>query len=367
MDKDSLREGLSEAGLTQYESDAYLAVLDRGSSPVVDVATAAKIPKSRVYDVVRNLESKGYVETYEQDSLHVRARDPGDVLARLHGRAETLTQTAAEIEARWEQPDLGDHKVTIVKRASSVVEWFTECARAADNQIQLAVTPSDVRAVAPALTEAISNGVFVKLCLLETAPEEDAWSELPAFETVATEVRHRPLPAPFVAIIDRSYTCFAPRARATEEYGILVDDPTLAYVFHWYFQSALWETWETVYAAATEEGYATYVNLRACIRDVAPLIEDGQDVVVCVDGFEIDTGNSVSVTGRVTETRYAKAAVDESLPLAQLAGRATLVVESEGAAYTVGGWGAMLEDIEATRTVVDFAASEAATHRGAER
>lgn len=47
-------------GLNQYEARVYIALLKKHMS-LGEVSSAAKIPKPRVYDVVRSLESKGFV------------------------------------------------------------------------------------------------------------------------------------------------------------------------------------------------------------------------------------------------------------------------------------------------------------------
>jgi len=49
-------------GLNQYEARVYIALLKRPMS-LSEVSSAAKIPKPRVYDVVRSLESKGFVRS----------------------------------------------------------------------------------------------------------------------------------------------------------------------------------------------------------------------------------------------------------------------------------------------------------------
>jgi sugar-specific transcriptional regulator TrmB len=54
---------LHEMGLSEYESAAYLALLQEGRATANDVATAADVPQSRVYDVLDRLNTKGFVKT----------------------------------------------------------------------------------------------------------------------------------------------------------------------------------------------------------------------------------------------------------------------------------------------------------------
>ena len=354
MDEAELREGLQEVGLTQYETDAYLAVLERGTAPAVKIAEQTGIPKSRIYDVLDDLERDNYVETFTQDSsLSVRPRDPADVMAALQQRADRLQTTAEAIEERWERPEIDDHKITIVKRFDSVLDQFRAVAEQATNQIQIAVTPSQFEAVRPALEDAIDRGIFVKLCLATGFENAHAVDRI-EFADVATEARHRMLPAPFIALVDRRHTFFSSKSPANEEYGIIVDDLTLTYVFHWYFQSALWGTWQTVYDASADSSKREYVHVREFVQDVAPIVNGGTTIPATVRGFEIETGEEVTLSGEITEIISAGEPDDDgSLTLTQLAGQATVVLESDGREYGIGGRGATRDDIEATRIVID--------------
>lgn len=358
MDEEQLRAGLKEAGLSQYEADAYLTVLERGGTPAVKIAAQAGVPKSRIYDVLRDLEEDGYIETYEQDSLHARARDPAEILDNLQQRADRLAQTASEIESRWEKPGIDDHKITIVKRFESVLDQFRDIANRADNQIQLAASPSQIEALQSTLQDAIERNIFVKLCVT-TSPSNAHEIDALEFGPIATEVRHRSLPAPFTALVDTSHACFSPEMHPTDQYGILINDFSLSYVFHWYFHSALWQTWELVYADSMDGQKREYVDVRECICDIAPLLNDGIEIPVTIRGLDVETGEDITLSGHIVEIISAGSVNSEgSLTLTQLAGQATLVLESNGQEYGIGGRGATLEDIEATRIIIDYADSK---------
>lgn len=72
----------------------------------------SEVPGPRIYDVLRSLADREYVETYEQDTLRARAHSPADVLDDLRGRADRFESAAEEIEERWEQPGLESTKAS---------------------------------------------------------------------------------------------------------------------------------------------------------------------------------------------------------------------------------------------------------------
>lgn len=355
MDGDQLIEILEDAGLSPYQADAFVTLLRLGSASATDLAQASDVPDPRIYDVLRGLEEKGYIETYEQDSLHARAHDPADVLADLRSRANRFETAADEIEDRWSRPDIEEHKVSIVKRLDTVLTRADELIRSATNQVQIGLTPAQFHDLSDALTSAYESGVDVKVCLFPITTSEP---DIPSAESLAnacTEARYRNIPSPFVALVDRSWTCFSPHGDSTNEYGVIVNDRTHTYVFHWYFLTCLWEVHDVLYSARESEPPITYVDLRQCLQDVEPLLEDGVDVAATVHGFETDTGREITRRGTITDITYAGHSTTgvSSTPLFHLAGKASLTLEAENGTFTVGGWGAMIEDYEATRITIE--------------
>lgn len=354
MDDDALRSVLEDAGLSPYQADAYVALLDLGSATATDVANACDVPDPRIYDVLRDLAEMSYVETYQQDTLTARAHDPEVVLDDLRDRSSQYLTAAEEIEDRWNQPSVVDHEVSIVTRFETVLSRSRELIERAEDEIVVALSPALYRELRPGLVAATERDVHVKLCL----HTDQGDGELPASEDIApscTEARHRNLPASYLVVVDRRWTCFAPEREDANEYGILVDDRTHSHVFHWFFRSVLWETWETIYAKPKDVVPNTYVDLVECLRAVAPMLEDGVTVEATVEGNDTTTRNRTTVSGRIVETQYSGRALEREdvIPLAPLAGRNgfTVATESEET-YDVGGWGARLEDVEARKITI---------------
>ncbi|NKE34837.1 TrmB family transcriptional regulator [Natronococcus sp. JC468] len=357
MNPDELAATLEEAGLSPYQADAFVTLLERGSASATDVAQASSVPDPRIYDVLRGLEERGYVETYEQGSLQARARDPTEVLDDLRSRATRLEDAAEEIETRWTRPDIEDHAVSIVKRFDTVLTRANELIRSADHQIQIGLTPPQFDALEDALVAAREAGADVKLCLF---PETAAEPSLPATERLAeacTEARYRRIPAPFVALVDRSWTCFAPNRHSANEYGVLVNDRTHAYVFYWYFSTCLWDVYEPVYSARDDELPTTYVDIREALRRIESLLEEGRRIEATVEGFETDTGLETTASGTVTDVDYTGRSDGDggAVPITQFAGKAAFALERDGRTRTVGGWGAIVEDVEAVRITLESA------------
>ncbi|MFC4357666.1 TrmB family transcriptional regulator [Halobium salinum] len=354
MDTETLRETLQNTGLTQYEADAYIAVLELGSASATEIADACDVPQARIYDVLRNLEGDELVETYQQGSLHARAHDPERMLNQLTSYAETVTEAATEINERWERPTVENHRVSVLKPLSSIYDRTREAIREAENEVQLAATADQFERLRGELEEAYERDVVVKFTLTpEDSDQSPLEGEAPTFDGVATEVRYRGMPTPYLVLVDRTRVCFAPEKplHPSHEYGVLVNDYSLSRMFDWYFGTAFWWGWETVYSARDDSLPRTYTSIRECIRDIDRYVDEAR-VVLTVYGQERETGTDVELTGVVRGTTFTGGDLDRP-QLATFTGEATLTLETAEDTVEIGGWGALFEAVEGKRFVVE--------------
>ncbi len=348
VDTAQLITTLEDAGLSPYQADAYVSTLEFGSAPVTKISEASDVPDPRIYDVLRDLESKGYIELYQQDSLHARAYSFETVTENLQSQASRFTEAAEEIEKRWQQPTMETSSLSIVKQLDTVVKTADEWIRDAKHTVQVSVSGQHYERLRPALRDAMDGGIDVYLSVHTGDEAADTYFENENLATVCTEARRRHIPSPFVAIIDRMQTCFAPHVRSTNEYGLLADDRSLTYLFYWFFLTTQWDVWNSSYVASAGDMPRDYVDIRYCIRDISPILEAGETVRVSLRGIDLETGETRTIEGTVDEVLVTRSPADpETAPIAGYGGRAGMVVDTDNGPVEVGGWGAMVEEFEA--------------------
>ncbi|RKD89188.1 TrmB family transcriptional regulator [Halopiger aswanensis] len=350
MDRDPLRDALQDAGLTAYQADAYITLLEQGMMPAVEVAKQCSVPVSQIYDVLRALEGEGYVETFDQDKLHARPKEPIEILSELRSRGKLMNKAADAIEDRWEQPAISEHTVSVVKHEETVVDRARDLIRDAQSFIELSATVDQFRALTNALQDARDRGVVIRVAVYGT----DLEARLEDVDLAATvsELRACRIPGPFLLVADRTRTCFTPNDWANRPFGVLIDDYILSFIFHWYFQTGVWELWETVYED-TEPPFP-YMTLEEFVRDVAPLWRDGADLAVTIEGTWVETNEPCQITGIVTDIGYPGIYRSDDYPsFEDVAGFLQLEVAADGQLYSIGGWGAVYEDIEAVRITLE--------------
>lgn len=341
MDRDDVMAVLGDAGFSGYEATVYTTVLHRGDAPVADLPDLCDVPRTRAYDVVRDLEGRGLVETYEDATRRVRPLDPGPLLERLDSRATGIRETADEIETMWRQSGVRQSSITVVQDYDQVLRKAAAEFGEAENLISVSLRPSDVDVLSPSLRSAIDEDVTVRISLLDTPQTEPIDYGDEFFAEVATEVRRCESLVPFMALLDGPNGIFAIRDSFGHEYGILVRDHFLTSILHWFYQMQLWEPWNVLYSAVSETP-DQYVSVHELIRDFRSTPVDENTITVRIEGYDTMTGDAVDVTGRivdVVQADHTESSID--VPFIQ----ATLLVDTGDETVTVGGYGAIIEDI----------------------
>ncbi len=86
--KEGIIDGLKKIGLTGYEAKAYAALVGLGEATARDIHEASEVPRTRIYDILRDLTDKGFVEFIEGSPTYYRAVEPEKVMERI--RAELV-------------------------------------------------------------------------------------------------------------------------------------------------------------------------------------------------------------------------------------------------------------------------------------
>ncbi|MBS7633059.1 TrmB family transcriptional regulator [Candidatus Bathyarchaeota archaeon] len=80
---ESVVEKLQRIGLTEYESRAYLALLNTHLSTATKVAEQSGVPRTKIYMVLESLASKGWIRIYSGVPLLFKAADPRSIFERM--------------------------------------------------------------------------------------------------------------------------------------------------------------------------------------------------------------------------------------------------------------------------------------------
>lgn len=95
-----LEKVLQGYGLSQKESQIYLALLQIGPSSVQKIAQKSGLARSTVYEVLDNLASMGFANHYLKKKIkYFNAEEPNNVVVLAQNKADAIKNALPELEA----------------------------------------------------------------------------------------------------------------------------------------------------------------------------------------------------------------------------------------------------------------------------
>ena len=79
---------LKGIGLTMYEAEAYVTLTSLISSTAAEVAEKSGIPRSKIYDVLKGLVKKNFIEVEDGRPQTYQVKSPVEILSREKERID---------------------------------------------------------------------------------------------------------------------------------------------------------------------------------------------------------------------------------------------------------------------------------------
>jgi len=186
------RRALQDLGLTEYETRAYVALLRRGNMTASEISEMAPVPYSKIYEVLGNLERKGWIETESGRPSKYYPRSPPDALEATRLKRERLlkaseTQILGELTPIFERRDSQERPdIWIVRGEFNIMSKTRETIEKSTKEILIAVpgfTKEMLDLVSPTLLHLKNRGVKIQLMTSEDV-EKQTLKELCGFAEV---------------------------------------------------------------------------------------------------------------------------------------------------------------------------------------
>jgi len=151
------RRVLRELGLTDYETRAYLALLQGGVLTASQVSENAGVPYSKVYETLTSLERKGWVETEQGRPGRYYPKAPSEALTtarlQLDEKVKAWEQTiTSELQPFYERREIREKPDIWILRGE-----FSTIAKLKD---MLEKTKSELMVAAPVFPKALADSAM---------------------------------------------------------------------------------------------------------------------------------------------------------------------------------------------------------------
>ena len=163
---------LHEVGLTEYETRAYLILLERGVMTASEVSEHGGIPYSKVYETLNSLEKKGWLEAEKGRPTRYFPKAPTESLEAARLRLEDMVNgwkhvVMSELQPLYEKRELMERPdIWILRGEFSIMAKLKEMLDVAKTELLIAV-PSFAKpfvdASVSALAQVRNTGVGVKI------------------------------------------------------------------------------------------------------------------------------------------------------------------------------------------------------------
>ena len=167
---------LHQVGLTEYETRAYLILLERGVMTASEVSEHGGLPYSKVYETLNSLERKGWVEVERGRPSRYFPKAPSESLEAARLRLEDMVGSwkrviLGELQPLYEKRELMEKPdIWILRGEFSILAKLKEMLDVAKNELMIAVpafATGFVDASVSVLGRVRSSGVRVQIMMTE--------------------------------------------------------------------------------------------------------------------------------------------------------------------------------------------------------
>jgi len=168
---ENTRETLREMGLNAYEIDAYVTLLDGGQMTAMEISREAKVPYSKIYEVLNSLKEKGWIKSSESRPFKYYPVPPLEATAftkqKLDDKYQGWEQTVAEVlQPLYEKRELVERPdILILHGQQAIVTKLEEVLKKASKEIMIAAPTfaKPIIASADQLLSGLKKTVNIKL------------------------------------------------------------------------------------------------------------------------------------------------------------------------------------------------------------
>lgn len=200
-------EALEIMGLTDYEIRAYVALTSLISADATEISLAANVPRSKVYQVLKNLVKKDFIEMSRGKPLKFTVIPPHDVFHKSSQHIKTrLEQAESELSNVYEsQIPQVPAPIWLLHGPEKLVNKEMEILSRAEESIFILgglMFPDEPDRIKEALQKSIKKNVNVKIL---TAPKCSVDNvEVPTKEVLKDlPIEMKFFPVPFIKLLVR--------------------------------------------------------------------------------------------------------------------------------------------------------------------
>lgn len=164
MDQETLiLNNMRQLGFSEYESKAYLKLLEEFPVNGYALSKNSGIPRSRIYEVLQNLIDKQLVfEQIEEKNKLYFPVDPDIFINKIKNQYEDVFSSFSRIAGRIYKEKKQDDRLGIIKGRKKIISFLNVLIKAAEKRVAISIWDEELKDLSDELEKAIERGVVLK-------------------------------------------------------------------------------------------------------------------------------------------------------------------------------------------------------------
>jgi len=158
-----ITDEMKKLGFSEYECKAYLTLLEEFPLNGYTLSKHSGIPRSRIYEVLKNLIEKQMV--FEQDEGKNKVYypfEPEIFIKRIRLYYENVISTISNFTEKIYKEKKQDEKLVVIKGRQNIIDFVNLLIRGAESRIAMSIWKEECSELLPELDKAIDRGVVLR-------------------------------------------------------------------------------------------------------------------------------------------------------------------------------------------------------------
>ncbi len=158
-----IMNNMKKLGFSEYESKAYLKLLEEFPQNGYTLSKNSGIPRSRIYEVLKNLMDKQLVfEQEEEKNKFYYPVDPEIFINKLKVQYEDLFTSVSQFATEKYKEQKQDDRLVVIKGRQNIIGFLTQLIKGAEKRIAISIWEEESKELADELEKAIERGVILR-------------------------------------------------------------------------------------------------------------------------------------------------------------------------------------------------------------
>ncbi len=156
-------DSMKKLGFSEYESKAYLKLLEKYPVNGYTLSKDSGIPRSRIYDVLKSLLAKQMVfEQLEGKNKLYQPVEPEVFLKKAKSDYEDvfsdIAKITSEVHRKYEQSE----NLVVINGRRNIIDFINHLIEGAERRIAVSIWEEDIQELLPEIRRAVERGIILR-------------------------------------------------------------------------------------------------------------------------------------------------------------------------------------------------------------